>query len=255
MAAAELLWLLFAASGAAAASQIAFEDDLGLFLPAIPLLLAALAGQKGRLAAGRVCAVLALCLAGLYAVIAAASLRHVQVDWSRPQGVPADAALAFCLCLGQACMAFVTAEDEVPRISFGAAAASALLPAVPTFLTAACLSPELARQEPLPFLTLTKSLSVLSVMQRFELLLSVAQLLGLFALLTMLVCAAEHMLGAVRRKNGTGSTGGVFCLLAFGGSFLAYRLPIWCWAVGAAIFWGVVPILTQVIVNIKKSEK
>ena len=137
MAAAELLWLLFAASGAAAASQIAFEDDLGPFLPAIPLLLAALAGQKGRLAAGRVCAVLALCLAGLYAVIAAASLRHVQADWSRPQGVPADAALAFCLCLGQACMAFVTAEDEVPRISFGAAAASALLPAVPTFLTGA----------------------------------------------------------------------------------------------------------------------
>lgn len=255
MAAAELLWLLFAASGAAAASQIAFEDDLGPFLPAIPLLLAALAGQKGRLAAGRVCALLALCLAGLYAVIAAASLRHVQVDWSRPQGVPADAALAFCLCLGQACMAFVTAEDEVPRISFGAAAASAILPAVPTFLTAACLSPELARQEPLPFLTLTKSLSVLSVMQRFELLLSVAQLLGLFALLTMLVCAAERMLGTVRRKNGTGSTGGVFCLLAFGGSFLAYRLPIWSWAVGAAIFWGVVPILTQVIVNIKKSEK
>jgi hypothetical protein len=92
-------------------------------------------------------------------------------------------------------------------------------------------------------------------MQRFELLLSVAQLLGLFALLTMLVCAAERMLGAVRRKNGMGSTGGVFCLLAFGGSILAYRLPIWSWAVGAAIFWGVVPILTQVIVNIKKSEK
>ena len=46
-AAAELLWLLFAASGAAAASQIAFEDDLGPFLSAIPLLLAALAGQRG----------------------------------------------------------------------------------------------------------------------------------------------------------------------------------------------------------------
>lgn len=254
MAAAELLWLLFAASGAAAASQIAFEDDLGPFLPAIPLLLAALAGQKGRLAAGRVCAVLALCLAGLYAVIAAASLRHVQVDWSRPQGVPADAALAFCLCLGQACMAFITAEDEVPRISFGAAA-SALLPAVPAFLTAACLSPELARQEPLPFLTLTKSLSVLSVMQRFELLLSVAQLLGLFTLLVMLVCAAESMTDMMKRKKDEERASGAFCLLAFGGSFFAYRLPIWPWAVGAAIFWGIVPVLTQVIVNIKKSEK
>ena len=76
-AAAELLWLLFAASGTAAASQIAFEDDLGPFLSAIPLLLAALAGQKGRLAVGRVCGALALCLAGLYAIITAASLRHV----------------------------------------------------------------------------------------------------------------------------------------------------------------------------------
>ena len=165
--AAVCLWLLLAASGAAAASQIAFEDDLGPFLPAIPLLLAALAGQKGRRAAGRVCGVLALCLAGLYAIITAASLRHVQPDWCRPQGVPADAALALCLCLGPACLAFVTGGEETPHVSPGTAAASALLPAVPAFLTAACLSPELARQEPLPFLTLTKSLSVLSVMQRF----------------------------------------------------------------------------------------
>ena len=253
---AALLWLLFAASGTAAASQIAFEDDLGPFLPAIPLLLAALAGQKGRLTAGRVCAVLALCLAGLYVIIAAASLRHIQPDRCRPQGVPADAALAFCLCLGPACMAFVTAGDEAPRVLPGTAAASALLPAVPAFLTAACLSPELARQEALPLLTLTKSLSVLSVMQRFELLLSVAQLLGLFALLAMLVCAAENMKdGIMTRKTPAGNGSGVFCLLAFGGSFLAYQLPIWLWAVGAAIFWGVVPILTQVIVNIKKSEK
>lgn len=255
VAVAELLWLLFAASGAAAASQIAFEDDLGPFLPAIPLLLAALAGQKGRLAAGRVCGVLALCLAGLYALIAAASLRHIRLDWCRPQGVPADAALGLCLGLGPVCMAFITAEDETPRVSPGAAAVCALLPAVPAFLTAACLSPELARQEPLPFLTLTKSLSVLSVMQRFELLLSVAQLLGVFALLAMLVCAAGSMTEAIRRKRPAKNESGVFCLLAFGGSFFAYRLPIWLWAVGAAIFWGIVPVLTQVIVNIKKTEK
>ena len=255
VAAAELLWLLFAASGAAAASQIAFEDDLGPFLPAIPLLLAALAGQKGRLAAGRVCGVLALCLAGLYAIITAASLRHVQPDWCRPQGVPADAALALCLCLGPACLAFVTGGEETPHVSPGTAAASALLPAVAAFLTAACLSPELARQEPLPFLTLTKSLSVLSVMQRFELLLSVAQLLGLFTLLVMLVCAADSMTDMMKRKKDAERASGAFCLLAFGGSFFAYRLPIWLWAVGAAIFWGIVPVLTQVIVNIKKTEK
>ena len=128
MAAAELLWLLFAASGAAAASQIAFEDDLGPFLPAIPLLLAALAGQKGRLAAGRVCAVLALCLAGLYAVIAAASLRHVQVDWSRPQGVPADAAL-FTRYGGSICASSGSpgiSDGGLPVAGAGAAGAAAV---------------------------------------------------------------------------------------------------------------------------------
>ncbi len=95
----------------------------------------------------------------------------------------------------------------------------------------------------------------MSVMQRFELLLSVAQLLGLFALLTMLACAAGKMAAAVRGKRIGENESGMFCLLAFGGSFFAYAVPMWVWAVGAAVFWGLVPILTQVIVNIKKSEK
>ena len=75
--AAVCLWLLLAASGAAAASQIAFEDDLGPLAPAVPLLLAALASRKGQAAAARVSGVLALCLALLYSIIALASLRHV----------------------------------------------------------------------------------------------------------------------------------------------------------------------------------
>lgn len=86
--AAVCLWLLLAASGAAAASQIAFEDDLGPLAPAVPLLLAALASRKGHAAAARVSGVLALCLALLYSIIALASLRHVQAAWCRPWGAP-----------------------------------------------------------------------------------------------------------------------------------------------------------------------
>lgn len=255
LAACSLAWLLFAAAGAAAACQTVFEDDLGPFAPAVPLLLAALACGKGRAAAGRVCAVLAMCAAGLYAIIAAASLRHIQGAWCRPWGVPADAALAFCLCLTPAGLLFMTDGDETAAPSPAAAAANALLPAVPAFLAAACLSPELARAERLPLLTLSKSLSVLSVMQRFELLLSVAQMLGVFSLLAMLACAALHMTEIFRTERSGKAGGGVFCLLALGGSFLMQWVPLWVWAVGTAIFWGVMPILTQVIVNIKKTEK
>ena len=63
------------------------------------------------------------------------------------------------------------------------------------------------------------------------------------------------MAAAVRGKRIGENESGMFCLLAFGGSFFAYAVPMWVWAVGAAVFWGLVPILTQVIVNIKKSEK
>ena len=236
--AAVCLWLLLAASGAAAASQIAFEDDLGPLAPAVPLLLAALAS----------------CLALLYSIIALASLRHVQAAWCRPWGSAADAGLSLCLCLMPACLLFLDGDGQTPRPGWSALAA-AVLPGVAALLCSACLSPAWTAQLPQPLYTLTKSLSVLSVMQRFELLLSTAQLLGLVSLLTLLVCAAARTAEVCLGAGWGEKKEGVFCLLAFGVSFLTQRLPMAVWVVGAATFWGVIPILTQVIGNIKKNEK
>ena len=92
-------------------------------------------------------------------------------------------------------------------------------------------------------------------MQRFELLLSTAQLLGLVSLLTLLVCAAGRTAEVCIGAGWGEKKEGIFCLLAFGVSFLTQRLPMVIWVVGAATFWGVIPILTQVIGNIKKNEK
>ena len=252
--AAVCLWLLLAASGAAAASQIAFEDDLGPLAPAVPLLLAALASRKGQAAAARVSGVLALCLALLYSIIALASLRHVQAAWCRPWGSAADAGLSLCLCLTPACLLFLDGPGQTPRPGWSALAA-AVLPGVAALLCSACLSPAWTAQLPQPLYTLTKSLSVLSVMQRFELLLSTAQLLGLVSLLTLLVCAAARTAEVCLGAGWGEKKEGAFCLLAFGVSFLTQRLPMAVWVVGAATFWGVIPILTQVIGNIKKNEK
>ena len=240
--AAVCLWLLLAASGAAAASQIAFEDDLGPLAPAVPLLLAALASRKGQAAAARGSGVLALCLALLYSIIALASLRHVQAAWCRPWGSAADAGLGLCQCLTPACLLCLDGDGQTPRPGWSA-------------LAAAVLSPAWTAQLPQPLYTLTKSLSVLSVMQRFELLLSTAQLLGLVSLLTLLVCAAARTAEVCLGAGWGEKKEGVFCLLAFGVSFLTQRLPMAVWVVGAATFWGVIPILTQVIGNIKKNEK
>ena len=75
------------------------------------------------------------------------------------------------------------------------------------------------------------------------------------SLLTLLVCAAARTAEACLGAGWGEKKEGVFCLLAFGVSFLTQRLPMAVWVVGAATFWGVIPILTQVIGNIKKNEK
>ena len=147
--AAVCLWLLLAASGAAAARQIAFEDDLGPLAPAVPLLLAALASRKGQAAAARVSGVLALCLALLYSIVALASLLHVQAAWCRPWGSAADAGLSLCLCLTPACLLFLDGDGQTPRPGWSALAA-AVLPGVAALLCSACLSPALTAQLPQP---------------------------------------------------------------------------------------------------------
>lgn len=251
-----LLWLLAAAAGTASAVRIAFETDPGPAAPAVLLLLAALACGKGSRRAAAVGGILSLVLALLYSIIVLTSLRHLHPDWCRPWGSAADAGLSVCVCLSPACVLLATQPERGScRAGWGCAALAALAPAVLALITAGCLSPELAGASELPIYTLTKSLSVLSVMERFEPLLSVSLMLGLFLLLQGIVCAAGNLTqligGAKQADHGTAA----FCLLAFAGSLGADRVPVVCWAIGAATFWGILPVLTLVIVSIKKIKK
>ena len=252
----ELLWLLAAAAGTAAAVRIAFETDPGPAAPAVLLLLTALACGKGGRRAAAASGVLTLVLTLLYSIMVLTSLRHLRPDWCKPWGSAVDAGMSLCVGLSPACVLFASQpESERCGGGWGCAALAALAPAILALITAGCLSPELARVSKLPLYTLTKSLSVLSVMERFEPLLSVSLMLGLFLLLTAIICAAGDLMpligGAKQADHGTAA----FCLLAFAGSLGADRVPVVCWAIGAATFWGILPVLTLVIVDIKKIKK
>lgn len=252
----ELLWLLAAAAGAAAAVCTAFETDPGPAAPAVLLLLAALACGKGSRRAAAVGSILSLILALLYSIIVLTSLRHLQPDWCKPWGSAADAGLSACVCLSPSCILFAAQPERGSRrAGWGCAALAALAPAVLALITAGCLSPELAGVSKLPVYTLTKSLSVLSVMERFEPLLSVSLMLGLFLLLMGIVCAAGNLTKLIREAKQTERGTAAFSLLAFAGSLGADRIPAVLWTIGAAIFWGILPVLTLVIVGIKKIKK
>ena len=128
-------------------------------------------------------------------------------------------------------------------------------PAAMALAASGRLSPQVVQAEKLPFYMLTKSLSILSVMERFEPVLSVALLIGMFCMAALLAeCAAK--LGCAALGNGRRNWhGAAVCTAAFGLSFWIDRLPEAIWSAGAALFWGVNVILAQVVVGIKKGEK
>ena len=127
-----------------------------------------------------------------------------------------------------------------------------LLPAVLAAVTAGCLSPRLTQQLELPFYTVSQSLSVLDVMERLEPLVSAPLLMGFFALESLLFASARAQLERVvpeifRTPWGSWALGA----LTFGLHFVTGSIGENAWGLGAAVCWGILPLLTQLIVAIK----
>ena len=114
---------------------------------------------------------------------------------------------------------------------------------------------EFAPAEPLPFYTLTKTLSLLSVMERFEPLLSAALFLGLFCMAALLTASGVKTAALCAGTEEKPWHRWAFCGAAFLLTDVARRLPDAVRMAVTATFWGLVPILAQVIVGIKKSKK
>ena len=93
---------------------------------------------------------------------------------------------------------------------------------------------------------------MLDVMERLEPLVSAALLMGFFALESLLFAAAQAQLE--RAAPAVFKTPWAFWglgALTFGLSFVAGRIGENVWALGAAVCWGILPLLTQLIVAIK----
>lgn len=93
-----------------------------------------------------------------------------------------------------------------------------------------------------PFYTLTKSISILGIMERFEPILSAALTTGIFLLMGIFshICTE-------RIKGGE--------LIAIAASFLPQGILIALSAALITIYWGAIPILAQGIAKYKKLEK
>ena len=110
-------------------------------------------------------------------------------------------------------------------------------------------------EERLAFYTLTKTISILPVMERFEPVLSAALFLGMFCMAALLAdsCAQTASRAAGKRKKKWEVW--AVCAAALALSKPVRAMPEAVWSAGAVAFWGLAPILAQVVVGIKKVKK
>ena len=248
-----LLALARTASGAAAAFP---EGDGAGMAPAVLMALTAWVCIRGENAPARCAAVLPPLLAGLYLILLAAALPDVKLEWCGLWGENRGILEAgSAMLLPTAALFLREGEDGKGKRAWWLLGVMAAGPAAMALAASGRLSPQVVQAEKLPFYMLTKSLSILSVMERFEPVLSVALLIGMFCMAALLAeCAAK--LGCAARGIGRRNWhGAAVCAAAFALSFWIDRLPEAIWSAGAALFWGLIEILAQVVVGIKKKKK
>lgn len=241
---------LLALAQTAGRAGAAFDDETGRLAAPAVLALSALANRKGAQVAARVCSVAALVLAVLYGIVIWSAVRQVEAQWLVSWGSARQSAKVLPMMLVLGCIRYLPGRTQRP--GGGAIAGLILIPAVFAAITSGCLSPLLAQRLDRPFYTVSQSLRLFDVMERFEPLVSSALLMGFFALASLLLAAAKAQLAAAMRMQENGWLAWALAGGAYAAKYLTGQLRAEGWAFGAAIFWGMIPLLTQLIVAIKK---
>ncbi len=217
---------------------------LGVILLAVATY-AAREGVRPLLRAGAICFFF---LVGIYAVILVFGLGNIsQIRPAVWKGVDVKDLNLVWLLLP---LAVHWMDTERPSRGWRWAwAAICLLPCLVCWL---CLSPEVAERETFAFYTLTKSISVLGVMERFEVVLSAAMTAGIFCLMGVF----GHICGKVLERVIPGKNAylAVFALGVMA-SCLAEDWLMVLIAILAPIFWLLGPLAAYFVKTQKKTEK
>lgn len=219
--------------------------------PAVPLILLALAAwsaQRGASAAARVGCVLFWFVLLIYLAVICAGINKVKIDWLRPTAVNISWSTLTMLLIPSTALNLRRESNEgLSRF---------LLPGVfllaGTAITAGVLSAQQAQRFFDPFYTVSQCLDLFGVAQRFEAVLSAGMTAGWFCLLTYLL--AQCAVCAEKIKRGWGRIAVYVCATGAAGLMLCnMHISWWIQTILASVFWVVIPILTQGLVERKKS--
>ncbi len=205
------------------------KELLGLLL----LLLAAYAA--GKFCVPRVAAVLFFFLVATYLALMGFALPNVDYSTLAPKQNADWSVLPFALA---PTLLLYIRKDRMPK------SALSLAP-IALAVLAAIVTEGLHAEN---FYTAAKSVNILGTMERLEPMVSAALTAGGFCLLGLL-CTANQTLLSDRKLSAANFLGGIL------GFYLAPTLPHIVLVLGTAIFWGLLPILPQWVVKLKKFKK
>ena len=217
----QILFLIFAAGIAASWSGACWITAKHTWVvPIILLALAACAAEGGCRTGARCGAVLFWFLAGMFLLLCAFALPDVKMEWLAPAPM----------------------ENE----NTGIAVAVLLLPA------AAAMLPREKKSRPWPWalgltvgaviLSAVTGIRIFGVAERFEAVVAAAMTLGWFCLLSLLLTVAGHM--AETLYEGWGKAGVWLSAIVAGViSLWGRNAPVWPFALGALVFWCLLPTL------------
>lgn len=222
--------------------------------PVVPLTLlslAVLSSWHGAQCASRVGAVLFWLIAGLYGVLLTFGSKDLHIHYLMPQYEPAGMEAMLVLLL-PAIVQFIPREMK-PAIRLTSTFIGVLF-VVLSVWTVCALSAPVAMQIQWPFYEAGKSISVLGIAERLESFISVAVTVGCFALFSLLLSASGHLAEVVRPGWGRY---GVIAAGAAAAALMLSQLQISTVFLlfGAVLLWGLLPVLTGLFFNEKKSKK
>ena len=234
MRAMQVLWLAVPLGVAAAGAAALFPDASNPFyVPAVVLALSWLLARQEREGVLACCTVVGFFVLAAVAIVVIFASPDLQWSWLSPSFHWENALLALTLGAGGMLLCEICPEGK-PTLPWRIA--GFLAPVLLCALTAGCLSPALAMRQESAFYTLSRSISVFGVVERFEALIAACLSLGIGSACAMMLHCARQLLPQKGRDGVTA----VLCLAALFGSVLSIS-----WAIlagGTAILWLVFPL-------------
>ncbi|MBE6932920.1 MAG: hypothetical protein E7464_06040 [Ruminococcaceae bacterium] len=242
IAAVQVLWLAVPLAVFAGVARDLFQDASNeIYVPLVVLALSWLLARHPRDGVLACCVIVAYFLLAAVAVVCVFSLPGVQWRWLSPSFDWMEALTALAIAGGG--MALSTA---VPGVKPGRAWRwiAFLCPAAIAAVVAGNLSSPLAARQAGAFYTLSRSISLFGVVERFEALVASCLTLGLCGACALLLHAGRKLIPAKGRDGVTA----FLCFAALGGSFLRISplIPV----LGTILVWALLPQIKS-----KKDEK